>query len=117
MRKLCSKWISRLLTVDQKQQRVDDSERSLEPFQQNKQDFFIVPQSEIRLSIPVKRVEHQVFYPWQENSIFDPFHRHRNSNSNYRYDKKLYACDSCRDNDFTCVISALASLGKLTSHS
>ena len=26
MRKLCSKWVSRLLTVDQKQQRVDDSE-------------------------------------------------------------------------------------------
>ena len=29
MRKLCSKWVLRLLTVDQKQQRVDDSERCL----------------------------------------------------------------------------------------
>ena len=29
MRKLCSKWVQRLLRVDQKQQRVDDSERCL----------------------------------------------------------------------------------------
>ena len=35
MRKLSSKWVPRLLTVDQKQQRVDDSERCLELFQRN----------------------------------------------------------------------------------
>ena len=39
MRKLCSKWVPRLLTVDQKQQRVDDSERCLELFQRNEKDF------------------------------------------------------------------------------
>ena len=39
MRKLCSKWVSRLLTVNQKQQRVDDSERCLLPFQRNKKEF------------------------------------------------------------------------------
>ena len=38
MRKLCSKWVPRLLTVDQKQH-VDDSERCLELFQRNKKDF------------------------------------------------------------------------------
>lgn len=41
MRKLCSKWVPRLLTVDQKQQRVDNSERCLELFQRNKKDFFM----------------------------------------------------------------------------
>jgi histone-lysine N-methyltransferase SETMAR len=41
MRKLCSKWVPRLLTVDQKQQRVDDSERCLELFQRNKKNFFM----------------------------------------------------------------------------
>ena len=41
MRKLCSKWVPRLLTVDQKQQRVDDSERCLELFQRNTKDFFM----------------------------------------------------------------------------
>ena len=41
MRKLCSKWVPRLLTVDQKQQRVDDSECCLELFQRNKKDFFM----------------------------------------------------------------------------
>jgi histone-lysine N-methyltransferase SETMAR len=39
MRKLFSKWVPRLLTVDQKQQRVDDSERCLELFMRNKKDF------------------------------------------------------------------------------
>ena len=39
MRKLCSKWVPRLLTVDQKQQRVDDSERCLQLFQCNKKEF------------------------------------------------------------------------------
>lgn len=39
MRKLCSKWVPRLLTVDQKQQRIDDSERCLELFKRNKRDF------------------------------------------------------------------------------
>ena len=41
MRKLCSKWVPRLLTVDQKQQCDDDSERCLEVFQRNKKDFFM----------------------------------------------------------------------------
>ena len=36
MRKLCLKWVPRLLTVDQKQQRVDDTEHCLELFQRNK---------------------------------------------------------------------------------
>ena len=42
MRKLCSKWVPRLLTVDQKQQRVDESERCLELFHRNKKDYFMV---------------------------------------------------------------------------
>ena len=36
MRELSSKWVSRLLKVDQKQQRVDDLERCLQLFQRNK---------------------------------------------------------------------------------
>lgn len=39
MRKLCSKWVPRLLTVDQKQQRVDDSAHCLELFKRNPTDF------------------------------------------------------------------------------
>ena len=39
MRKLLSKWVPRLLTVDQKRQRVVDSERSLELFRRNKPKF------------------------------------------------------------------------------
>ena len=39
MRKLFSKWVPRLLTPDQKQQRVDDSERCLELFKRCKKDF------------------------------------------------------------------------------
>ena len=38
MRKFCSKWLPRLLTVDQKQ-RVDNSEHCLELFQRNKKYF------------------------------------------------------------------------------
>ena len=41
MRKLCSEWVPRLLTVDQEQQRVDDSERCLELSQRNKKDVFM----------------------------------------------------------------------------
>ncbi|EFN86370.1 hypothetical protein EAI_04267, partial [Harpegnathos saltator] len=41
MRKLCSKWIPRLLTVNEKQQRVDDSAGCLKLFQRNKTDFLI----------------------------------------------------------------------------
>ena len=41
MRKLCSKWVPRSLTVVQKQQRVGDSERCLKLFQRNKKDFFM----------------------------------------------------------------------------
>ena len=39
MRKLLSKWVPRLLTVDQKRQRVVDSERCLELFRGNKPNF------------------------------------------------------------------------------
>lgn len=39
MRKLCARWVPRLLTPDQKQQRVDDSKRCLEIFRHNKKDF------------------------------------------------------------------------------
>ena len=39
MRKLFSKWVPRLLTPDHKQQRVENSERSLELFKRDKQDF------------------------------------------------------------------------------
>lgn len=39
MCKLLSKWVPRLLTPDQKLQRVQDSERCLEIFQRNKKDF------------------------------------------------------------------------------
>ncbi|XP_054737848.1 protein GVQW3-like [Anastrepha obliqua] len=38
MRKLCSKWVPRLLTVDQKQQRLDDSESCLAMFQKNRKE-------------------------------------------------------------------------------
>ena len=41
MRKLCSKWVPRLFTVDQ-QQRVDDSEVYLKLFQHNKKRSFCV---------------------------------------------------------------------------
>ena len=37
--KLCLKWVLRLLTVDQKQQCVDNSERCLQMFQHNKKEF------------------------------------------------------------------------------
>ena len=39
MRKLLSKWVPRLLTVDQKRQRVVDFERCLELFRRNKPNF------------------------------------------------------------------------------
>ena len=39
MCKLFSKWVPRLLTPDQKQQRVEDSERCLELFKRGKKDF------------------------------------------------------------------------------
>ena len=42
MRKLCLKWVPRLLIVNQKQQHVDDLERFLELFQRNKKDFYAV---------------------------------------------------------------------------
>ena len=41
MRELCSKWVPSLFTVDQKQQRVNDSECCSELFQRNKKDFFM----------------------------------------------------------------------------
>ena len=39
LRKLCSKWVMHLLTVDQKQQRIDDSEHCLQLFHWNKKEF------------------------------------------------------------------------------
>ena len=39
MHKLFSKWVPRLLTPDQKQQRVQNSERCLELFKRGKKDF------------------------------------------------------------------------------
>ena len=39
MRKLFSKWVPHLLTLDQKQQRLEDSERCLELFKQGKKDL------------------------------------------------------------------------------
>ena len=39
MHKLFSKWVPRLLTPDQKQQRGEDSERCLELFKRGKKDF------------------------------------------------------------------------------
>ena len=39
MRKLFSKWVPRLLTPDQKHQRVEDSERFLDLFKRGKMDF------------------------------------------------------------------------------
>ncbi|XP_025156069.1 histone-lysine N-methyltransferase SETMAR-like [Harpegnathos saltator] len=39
-KKLFSKWVPRLLRMEQKQQRVDDSERYLTLFTRNKQEFF-----------------------------------------------------------------------------
>ena len=39
MRKLCAKWVPRELTFDQKQQRVDDSERCLQLLTRNTPEF------------------------------------------------------------------------------
>ncbi|GFV09445.1 putative DD34D transposase [Trichonephila clavipes] len=39
MRKLCSKWVPRELTIDPKQQRIDDSKQCLELFNHNKSEF------------------------------------------------------------------------------
>lgn len=39
MKKLCARWVPRFLTIDQKQERVDASKRSLEMFQRNKKEF------------------------------------------------------------------------------
>ena len=41
MKKVFSKWVPRLLTIEQKQQRVDDSESCLLLFTRNKQDFYV----------------------------------------------------------------------------
>jgi hypothetical protein len=40
MRKLCAKWVLRVLTIDQNQQRVDDSEEFIAKFNSNKDEFF-----------------------------------------------------------------------------
>ena len=41
MRKLCSKWVLSLLTVDQKQQRTNDSEHCLQLFHATKMRFYV----------------------------------------------------------------------------
>lgn len=38
-KKLCARWVPRLLTIDQKQQRVDDSEACLEIYKRNQKEF------------------------------------------------------------------------------
>jgi hypothetical protein len=38
--KLCAKWVQRVLTINQKQQRVDDSEQCLAIFNRNEDEFF-----------------------------------------------------------------------------
>jgi hypothetical protein len=40
MQKLCAKWFPHVLTIDQNQQRVDDSEQCLAIFNRNKDEFF-----------------------------------------------------------------------------
>ena len=40
MRKLCAKWVPRALTINQKQQRFDDSEQCLAILNRNKVEFF-----------------------------------------------------------------------------
>jgi [histone H3]-lysine36 N-dimethyltransferase SETMAR len=40
IRKLCAKWVPRVLTIDQQQQRVDDLEQCLAIFNRNKDEFF-----------------------------------------------------------------------------
>jgi histone-lysine N-methyltransferase SETMAR len=39
MKKVCSKWVPRLLTADQKHTRMKNSEQCLEHFNKNKTDF------------------------------------------------------------------------------
>ena len=39
MKKLCARWVSRLLTEDQKRTRMKNSEQFLERFNKNKTDF------------------------------------------------------------------------------
>ncbi|GFW78558.1 mariner transposase [Trichonephila clavipes] len=39
MQKLCSRWVPRELTIDQKQQRIDDSKQCLDRFNRNKSEF------------------------------------------------------------------------------
>jgi predicted nuclease of restriction endonuclease-like RecB superfamily len=40
MQKLCAKWLPHVLTIDQNQQRVDDSEQCLSIFNRKKYEFF-----------------------------------------------------------------------------
>ncbi|GFV04962.1 histone-lysine N-methyltransferase SETMAR [Trichonephila clavipes] len=39
MRKLCSHWVPRMISADQKQQIIDNSKRCLELFKGNKHDY------------------------------------------------------------------------------
>jgi hypothetical protein len=41
MQKLCTKWVPRVLTINQKQQRFDDSEQFLAIFNRNKDEFSV----------------------------------------------------------------------------
>ena len=57
MRKLCSKWVPRLLTVDQKRERIDDSEQCLAMFKRNKPEFLrrYVTMDETHFTLESKR--------------------------------------------------------------
>jgi hypothetical protein len=64
MRKLCAKWVPRVLTIDQNQQRVDDSEQCLAIFYHNKDEFFrryitsnMVASQQSRVQSTVSRVD------------------------------------------------------------
>ena len=59
MKKLYSKWVPRLLTVEQKQQRIHDSKRCLKHFTRNKKDvlrrFIIMNETWIYHSTPASK--------------------------------------------------------------
>ena len=71
MRKQCSKWVQRLLTVDQKQQSVKDSGRCLQLFQCNKIKFLCKYVNEWNMDQPLHfRVKSAV--SWVDSSRWKP---------------------------------------------
>ena len=46
MRKLCTRWVPRLLTIDQKRIRMSTSEQNLAYFNRNPKEFFCPPYTE-----------------------------------------------------------------------